>query len=178
MGTVHCITHHSELLAAYHPQANGMVERLHLQLKATLRDRLRSMNRMDELPITLLGIRSAWGEVWYIGTYLHVLYILYIFKENILQLVDNYITQLLHFKNLYRRIPTEPANMYAQNALPPPMKYAAYFSQVLKNLPDSGYVYSRRISSVLTGPYRIIGTSDKCFTVDIDGNSTNVGSVG
>ena len=41
---------------AYQPQANGMVERLHRQLKA----RTTGANWFDELPMVLLGIHSSW----------------------------------------------------------------------------------------------------------------------
>ena len=44
---------------AYHPQANGVVERLHRQLKAALKARLVGPAWMDELPLVLLGLRSA-----------------------------------------------------------------------------------------------------------------------
>ena len=44
---------------AYHPQANGMVERFHRQLKAALKARLTGSNWVDELPLVLLGLRSA-----------------------------------------------------------------------------------------------------------------------
>ena len=44
---------------AYHPQANGIVERLHRQLKAALKARLVGPAWMDELPLVLLGLRSA-----------------------------------------------------------------------------------------------------------------------
>ena len=47
---------------AYHPQANGLVERMHRQLKAALKARLTDGAWMDELPIVLLGLRSAWRE--------------------------------------------------------------------------------------------------------------------
>ena len=47
---------------AYHPQANGLVERLHRQIKGALMARLgpSSSNWMDELPVVMLGIWSAW----------------------------------------------------------------------------------------------------------------------
>ena len=41
---------------AYHPQANSLVERMHWQLKASLKARLTGPKWMDELPIVLLGI--------------------------------------------------------------------------------------------------------------------------
>jgi transposase InsO family protein len=51
-------THHSRT-TAYHPQANGLVERFHRHLKAALRARLTGPNWIDELPWVLLGIRTA-----------------------------------------------------------------------------------------------------------------------
>lgn len=39
---------------AYHPQANGMVERFHRSLEGPC--------WMDELPVVLLGLRSTWKE--------------------------------------------------------------------------------------------------------------------
>ena len=42
---------------AYHPQANGLVERFHSTLKASLKAQLSSPNWVDELPWVLSGIR-------------------------------------------------------------------------------------------------------------------------
>lgn len=47
---------------AYHPQANGMVERFHRQMKSALEARGNSLNWSDELPVILLGIRTAIKE--------------------------------------------------------------------------------------------------------------------
>ncbi|GFN78116.1 Pol polyprotein [Plakobranchus ocellatus] len=44
---------------AYHPQSNGLVERLHRTLKAPLKARLQGPNWADELPWILLGLRTA-----------------------------------------------------------------------------------------------------------------------
>nr|VZI14111.1 unnamed protein product [Spirometra erinaceieuropaei] len=44
---------------AYHPAANGMVERFHRQLKASQRAAADPENWTDHLPLVLLGIRSA-----------------------------------------------------------------------------------------------------------------------
>ena len=44
---------------ANHPQANGLMERFHRSLKASLRARLTSAAWMDELPWVLLGLRTV-----------------------------------------------------------------------------------------------------------------------
>lgn len=46
---------------AYHPAANGLVERLHRQLKAAITCHA-SSQWTEALPIVLLGIRSAWKD--------------------------------------------------------------------------------------------------------------------
>ena len=44
---------------AFHPQANGMVERLHRQIKDALRARGTATDRADHLPWVVLGLRAA-----------------------------------------------------------------------------------------------------------------------
>ena len=45
---------------AYHPQAIGLVERLHRQLKVSIMARSKDRDWMDQLPLVMLGIRTAW----------------------------------------------------------------------------------------------------------------------
>ena len=47
---------------AYHPQANGMVERFHRQLKAALMAVASDRGWMASLPLVLLGLRSSWKQ--------------------------------------------------------------------------------------------------------------------
>jgi hypothetical protein len=47
------------MTSAFHPQSNGMVERMHRQLKEALRARLSSSNWLQQLPWALLGIRAT-----------------------------------------------------------------------------------------------------------------------
>ena len=44
---------------SYHPESNGMIERIHRNLKASLRAKCTSSNWTSELPLILLGLRSA-----------------------------------------------------------------------------------------------------------------------
>lgn len=53
LGTKHCRT------TAYHPSANGIVERLHRQLKTALTARLDRDHWVDHLPMVLLGLRAV-----------------------------------------------------------------------------------------------------------------------
>ena len=58
----HLLGIHVHQTTSYHPQANGLVERFHRQLKGALRARLTGPEWMDHLPVVLLGIRTAWRE--------------------------------------------------------------------------------------------------------------------
>ena len=44
---------------AYHPQSNGLVERLHRTLKAALKAQLTSPHWVEELPWVMLGLRTT-----------------------------------------------------------------------------------------------------------------------
>lgn len=53
---------HHQRITAYHPQANGLVERFHRQLKAALMAHGDTEHWIDALPLVLLGIRSTFKE--------------------------------------------------------------------------------------------------------------------
>jgi Integrase core domain len=50
---------HHHMTTAYHPQSNGLVERLHRRLKEALKARLAGASWPDHLPWVLLGLRSS-----------------------------------------------------------------------------------------------------------------------
>ncbi len=47
------------MTTAYHPQANGMIERAHRQIKDALRVRLAGPSWPEHVPWVLLGLRAA-----------------------------------------------------------------------------------------------------------------------
>ena len=47
---------------AFHPQANGMVEQLHRQVKDALRDRGTAPAWVDHLPWVILGLGAALND--------------------------------------------------------------------------------------------------------------------
>jgi cleavage and polyadenylation specificity factor subunit 1 len=54
----HLLGSRPQRTTSYHPQSNGMVERIHRQMKEALKTRLTDSNWVDELPIIMLGIRA------------------------------------------------------------------------------------------------------------------------
>jgi transposase InsO family protein len=154
---------------AYHPQANGMVERLHRQLKAAIKARTTGPNWMDELPFVLLGVRSAWRE-----------------DPDCSPADLVYGSSLRLPGEFFRHIDArslQPSEAFArklqqdmrQALPPPPAHHSARASQVPANLSATGYVYVRKdrvrgpLERPYDGPYRIIATNDKFFTIDYTG---------
>lgn len=159
---------------SYHPQANGMVERFHRQLKASLKARTTSADWFAELPIVLLGIRSSWrvdpdcspAELVY-GSTLRL-------PGEFLQPPDTRTmepdsTFVKHLQQTMRTVLPQA-----------PMFHGNQPVYVPSNLASTGYVYVRHdahrhpLQRPYDGPYSIIDTSDKFFTLHIKGRSEKV----
>ena len=158
---------------AYHPQANGMVERFHRHLKTSLKARLSNPNWMDELPLVLLGIRSIWREdigsssadLVY-GTGLHV---------------------PGEFLSPSKTRPSPPTEFLQhlqdtmRTALPTPPKFhGGQPTYKPHNLAATGFVYVRHdahrgpLQRPYKGPFKILETAKKHFILDIDGRRDTV----
>lgn len=156
---------------AYHPQANGLIERWHRSLKASImcHERYDWPNR---LPIILLGLRSA-------------------FKPNI----ETTAAQLVYGTTL--RLPGEffndsevprPQSDFVQQLTDTmqeirPIQTANHDkskSFVFKKLADATHVFVRNdkvrpaLQTPYDGPYPVISKQDKHFTVQIKGSKNNI----
>ena len=163
------IRHHRT--TAYHPQANGLVERFHRHLKASLRARLTGPNWLDELPWVLLGIRTApkedvgasSAELVY-GAPLAVPGDFFASPAP----ATSATTFLSTLRDNIRRFSPVPTARHGNraSALPPA-------------LADSDYVFVRRgaqaaLQCPYVGPFRVLSRTAKTFTLDFGGRSETV----
>lgn len=156
---------------AFHPQANGMVERFHRTLKAAIRAN-QTARWTEVLPLVLLGIRatnkddikSSPAELVY-GTNLH-LPSDYLSSSASVPSDDNFVSRLrAHFKKLS----ASPAKWHGSSS---PFVHPA--------LQDCSHVFLRvdRLQATLetpyVGPYRVIARKEKGFEIDLNGRNTLV----
>lgn len=149
----------------YHPQGNGMIERFHRQLKASLMAKNTSDKWFDELPIALLGIRS-------------------IFKED-LQATP---AEMVYGQNL--RLPGEIVTVAKDfDASDVLFKLKEHFKNIKSNidhhrdsrtdiyipkdLKDCKYVFvrlvhKRSLQQPYEGPYRVVEKFKKFFKIEIN----------
>jgi len=156
------VTHN--LTTAYHPQANGLVERAHRQLKDALRCRLAGQDWVNHLPWVLLGLRSAPKE-------------------------DSGISSAELVYGAPLSLPSQPpspseappaaftaAFPVDQRVVPlRPLTYAEAVSSPSPALAAADLVYIRRggaaspLAPCYSGPYKVLSKSPKSFTLDLGG---------
>ncbi|CAK9832695.1 Gag-Pol polyprotein [Anthophora retusa] len=150
---------------AYHPAANGMVERFHRQLKAAIRS-YQHHRWTEVLPTILLGIRSAWKEDLK-STSAGLVY------GQLLRLPGEFMAPsprsddatdfAEQLRGHFRKIgPTDGT----KHGIPRVFLY--------KELDNCKYVFLRRDSSKTIlqppydGPYEVVSRDSKTFTLKID----------
>lgn len=162
--------HHT---TAYHPQANGLVERFHRHMKASLKARLTGPDWTDELPWVMLGIRTApkedlgssSAELVY-GTPLTVP------GEFIPAAKGNQETPTTMLTRLREKVGTlspVPTSRHGQ-----PTTY------IPPNLQDCQYVFLRRdsirssLQKPYEGPFKVLQSNPTTFIIDMGGRPETV----
>ncbi|CAH8820985.1 unnamed protein product [Trichobilharzia szidati] len=157
---------------AYHPQANGMVERLHRQLKAGL-SAANNTHWTESLPLVLLGIRNALktdagcttSELVY-GTTLR-LPGEFVSPSSFPPVVDHssYVSRLTNAMRSVKPAPLRPQSI------------DVFVHPCLKT---SSHVFVRRdsvrrpLEPPYDGPYKVIKRTDKFFVLDKKGREDTV----
>ncbi|GBN94563.1 Transposon Ty3-I Gag-Pol polyprotein [Araneus ventricosus] len=157
---------------AYNPKANGMIERVHRQLKAALMAHS-TADWVGALPLVLLGIRSSIKldigassvELVY-GTSLRLP------GEFFRQLQSATQTQpefLAEFRRTMQQIRPVPATNHSTNKVfvhPELLKCSHVFVRVDK--------VRRPLQQPYSGPHQVLKRTDKFFELDLNGKQTTV----
>lgn len=157
---------------AFHPQANGMIERFHRTLKAALMARLNGPNWFEELPWVLLGLRTApKDDLGYSSAEL-------VYGEPLT------IPGEMIPSNSQPWSATDFLSSFRSNTHLHTPRPTAHHSNPGTSLPSSlltaKYVYIRTdaVKSPLqrpyTGPYTVLVPGDKTFLVDIGGRTERI----
>ena len=160
------------LTTAYHPQANGLVERFHRHFKSALRARLNGPNWVDELPWILLGIRTApkddlrssSAELVY-GSPLTVPGD-FLSSPGTGPAADQQLRRLRQHANSLAPVPTS--------------QHGPVTPFIPHTLAVSPYVFIRHdahrnpLQTPYTGPYRVLSRDNKAFVIDYGGREETV----
>jgi len=146
---------------AYHPQANGLVERFHRSLKSSLKARLIDNNWIDELPWALLCIRCA-PRPDLDASVAEIVY------GEPLTLPGNFFEHSLSSPQNIRDAVSDRVSRFTPSSTSHQGMKHFY---VPRTLADAQYVFIRQdkvltgLQKPYTGPYRVISSGDKTFRV-------------
>lgn len=154
---------------AYHPQANGMVERFHRRLKNSLVARDNTQNWSEDIPFVLLGIRAAISEELKCSP-ADLVYgqPLKLPGEYFEETLNDKLTFQTNIAERFRRAmsdikPTDTRNTPQGNVYIP------------KTLDSCSHVFVRvdkvknSLSPAYEGPFRVVRRLRKCFVLDMKG---------
>jgi hypothetical protein len=147
---------------AFHPQANGMVERCHRRLKDALRARLAGPDWPLHLPWVLMGLRAAPTEDAGVSAAKVVFGAPLVLPGQILDTGEpppaDFIAKL---RQSGPPLPSRPLSYAQMAAKPPAALLLAAFVYVWKGgtIPPLSRLYS--------GPYRILASGQKVFRLQV-----------
>ncbi|KAJ8710566.1 hypothetical protein PYW08_009081 [Mythimna loreyi] len=165
-------THH--LTTSYHPASNGLVERLHRQLKAAIMCHANS-SWTEALPWALLGIRSAWKED--IGATTAEL----VYGEP-LRLPGQFLTEapkdVVDMSDLVNRL-----RAHMTKLTPQPTSWHTSSSRpfyIPKDISTATHVFLREgpgrrsLQAPYTGPHRVLARDQKTVDIEVHGKRQKV----
>jgi hypothetical protein len=153
---------------AYHPQANGIIERAHRQLKDALRSRLAGARWPEHLPWVLLGLRAAPKEDSAVSSAELVFGSPLVLPGQLLIEAERPVSEFVEKLRATPPLATRPLT-YAQAAMAVP-----------ETLTNARYVYVRQggvvkpLSPLYQGPYKVIKSGPKFFRLQIGGREESV----
>ena len=159
---------HHQQTTAYHPEANGLVERFHRRLKASLRARLVGPDWFSHLPWVMLGLRTSPRESSAVSAAEEVF-------GSALAVPGQFIDDSGFPTTVHRRLQQLPP--------PPPVHNRVTQPALLKELNKSDFVFVRRdghvppLQPLYQGPYAVVERFNNHFTVRV-GNKIDSISVG
>ena len=166
LGTKHIRT------TAYHPCANGLVERLHRQLKGALKGHPQQEHWTEALPLVLLGIRTSLKED-IACTAAELVY------GTTLRLPGAFFSTQSDNSDPASYVTTLRSRMQALKATPPRL-VADPTVDVSNTLHGATHVFIRHdatrkpLQPPYDGPYRVLDRSTNFYTVDIKGRQDTV----
>ena len=162
----------SKFTTAYHPQANGLIERQHRTIKAALKCHLcDNRNWVDSLPIVLLGIRTSLkcdlncssAELVY-GSTLRLPGEMLILSKKIPQ--NEFLQKL---QSTIRTLKPTPTSRHGKK----PFFVSPHLEQTshvfLANLVNQG-----KLNPSYSGPYQVISRKAKYFDISVEGELKRV----
>ena len=156
---------------AYHPIANGLVERFHRQLKAALKTYPIPERWTTSLPMVLLGIRTALKEDLQC-TAAELVY------GTTLRLPGEFFTTSRDSVEPSSYVSTLKSSMQHLQATPTrPAQRSVYISPALSTCTHVFIRHDatrRPLQQPYNGPYKVLKREDKHFVVDINGRHDTV----
>lgn len=157
---------------AYHPAANGMVERFHRQLKGAIKCH-QTHAWTEVLPVVLMGIRAAWKED------INATSADMVYGEPI-RLPGQFLHQQPNEKNEDKHDFISRLHNTMRQLRPKIKRHGQRATFVFKDMTNTPQVFVRHDAPAGTlqppydGPYEVLNRSEKTFKLKINGRTVNV----